>query len=126
MEMLTNAVSWFEIPAADFERARIFYSRIFDYEMPVHQMGPNLMGFLLFDQASGIGGAIVNGEGYVPSREGALVYLNGGSDLLTVLDRVDEAGGQILVGKTLISPTLGYVAIFMDCEGNRIALHSHG
>ena len=34
MEMTRNAVSWFEIPTADFGRAKAFYSTIFDFEMP--------------------------------------------------------------------------------------------
>ncbi len=126
MEMTTNSIAWFEIPVLDFERAKAFYSRIFDYEMPTHQMGPNLMGFLLYDQSRGVGGAIVNGEGYVPSQSGTLVYLSGGADLVVALDRVDDAGGTVQLGKTLISPQLGYYALFLDSEGNRLALHSPG
>ncbi len=124
MEMVTNAFTWVEIPVVDFDRAKSFFSRIFDYEMPHHQMGPNLMGFLPFEMGKGTGGAIVRGEGYVPSAEGALIYLNGGSDLTTVLDRVQPAGGRVLLGKTLITPELGFFAIFFDSEGNRLALHS--
>jgi uncharacterized protein len=124
MEMVTNALNWVEIPVEDFERAKTFYNRIFDFEMPQIEMGPNLMGFLLYEQTKGVGGAIVKGEGYVPSRQGALVYLNGGSDLSVVLERIEPAGGQILVGKTMIPPNLGFYAIFLDPEGNRLALHS--
>ena len=124
MEMVTNAVNWLEIPVEDFERAKAFYSRIFDFEMPQMPMGPNLMGFLLFDQGKGVGGAIVQGEGYTPSQRGTLIYLNGGSDLSAVLDRIESAGGKIVVGKTMITPDLGYFAIFLDSEGNRLALHS--
>ena len=119
-----NSLAWFEIPVTDFERAKTFYSRIFDYEMPSVQMGPNLMGFLQYYQDSGVGGAIVHGEGYVPSQLGTLVYLSGGVDLIVVLDRVDDAGGTVLLGKTQISPQLGYYALFLDSEGNRLALHS--
>jgi predicted enzyme related to lactoylglutathione lyase len=78
MEMLTNAISWFEIPVADFSRAKKFYSTIYDYEMPVMTMGPNTLGFLLHEQGKGIGGAIVQGPGYEPTQKGAVVYLNGG------------------------------------------------
>lgn len=124
MEMVTNALNWIEIPVVDFERAKGFFSRIFDYEMPQHQMGPNLMGFLLYEQSKGIGGAIVKGEGYIPSQQGTLIYLNGGTDLRVVLDRVEPAGGKVLVGKTEINPSLGYFAIFLDTEGNRLALNS--
>jgi len=62
--MTKNAINWIEIPVSDFERAKKFYSAIFDFEMPEMQMGPQLMGFLLYDQpGGGIGGAIVKGEG---------------------------------------------------------------
>lgn len=125
MEMVTNALNWFEIPVANFERAKKFYSLIFDFEMPENQMGPNRLGFLLYDfKARGIGGAIVHGPGYVPTEEGSLVYLNGGADLAIPLGRVEQAGGKIILPKTLIAADLGYFAIIRDSEGNRVALHS--
>ena len=125
MEMVRNALNWFEIPVADFERARKFYQTIFDFEMPENAMGPNRMGFFLHDpKAGGIGGAIVSGPSYVPTDQGALIYLNGGTDLLPVLNRVEKAGGKILTPKTLITRELGFVAIVRDSEGNRVALHS--
>ena len=55
---------------------------------------------------------------------GSLVYLNGNDDLSVMLGRVESAGGKILRGKTQISPDIGYMAVFEDSEGNRIALHS--
>lgn len=77
MEINLHAINWFEIPVLDFERAKRFYSTIYDYEMPEMQMGPNHMGFLLFDQQNqGIRGAIVKGEGYVPTTLGAKIYLS--------------------------------------------------
>lgn len=124
MEMTTHAVNWFEIPVADFERARRFYSRIFDFEMPEMAMGPSRMGFFLHEQGKGIGGAIIHGEGSTPAATGTLVYLAGGSNLSAVLDRVVGAGGSIVVPKTQISPELGYFAHFIDSEGNRVGLHS--
>lgn len=125
MEMTSNAVSWFEIPAADFERSKAFYCKIFDFEMPVMDMGPNRMGFLPHDQGVGVGGAIVHGEGNVPSMDGTIVYLAGGADLSTVLDRVSDAGGKVIVAKTLIAPEMGYYAVFVDTEGNKVGLHSN-
>jgi uncharacterized protein len=125
MEMTKDAVSWVEIPVADFERAKKFYSQIYDYEMPEMPMGTHRMGFLLYDQQNGgIGGAIMHGEGYEPSAKGVKVYLNAGSDLNTVLNRVEPAGGKILLPKTQISPELGYFATFQDSEGNAICLYS--
>jgi uncharacterized protein len=121
-----NAISWFEIPVSDFDRAKKFYSAIFDYEMPEMTMGPVRMGILLYDQENGgIGGAIVKAEnGYTPSGLGAKVYLNAGHNLYRVLHRVEEAGGKCAVPKFLVAPGMGYVASFIDTEGNEIYLHS--
>ena len=66
----------------------------------------------------------MQGEGYVPSLEGSLVYLNGGNNLNVILNRVESAGGEIFVPKTQITDELGYYAVFLDCEGNKVALHS--
>jgi predicted enzyme related to lactoylglutathione lyase len=125
MEMLHNAVNWFEIPVADFKRAKEFYSKIYDFEMPEMVMGDITMGFLLHDQEKGgIGGAIAHGLNYVPSKQGAKVYLNGGNDLQVVLEKVEGAGGKIIFPKTQITPELGYFAIIEDTEGNHVSLHS--
>jgi predicted enzyme related to lactoylglutathione lyase len=127
MEMLKNAVSWAEIPVSDFERAKKFYSAIYDFEMPEMEMGPVKMGFLLYDQqGGGVGAALVKGEGCISSKDGVKLYLNGGSDLNTILNRVEKAGGKIILKKTEITPEFGYFATFEDTEGNHISLHSMG
>jgi uncharacterized protein len=125
MEMLDNAITWFEIPVLDFDRAKKFYSAIYDYQMPDTMIGAVRMGFLLYEQQIGrVGGAICFGAGYSPSQQGTLPYLNAGADLSTVLDRVEKAGGNVVVPKTFIAPEHGYFARFIDTEGNLIALHS--
>jgi predicted enzyme related to lactoylglutathione lyase len=125
MEMLDNAITWFEVPVSNFDRAKKFYSAIYDYQMPETMVGPVRMGFFLYEQKLGrVGGAICFGQGYVPSLQGTLVYLNGGSDLNVVLNRVEKAGGKVLLPKTLIAPEHGYFARFLDTEGNLLALHS--
>lgn len=125
--MMTNAVSWIEIPVIDFERAKAFYSAIFDYEMSEMDMGPLKMGFLPSDQENGgVGGAIVWGDDNEPNKTGTRVYLNGGDDLTLVLDRVEAAGGKVVMQKTEITPEFGYYATFEDIEGNHMSLHSMG
>ena len=122
---MLHAVLWAEIPVTDFERSKKFYSSIYDYEMPEMMMGKNRMGFLLYDrQNKGVGAAIVQGEGYIPTDKGPRIYLNGGDDLDIILNRIPEAGGTIILKKTFISPSDGYFAIFKDPEGNIISLHS--
>lgn len=128
MTFNTHAINWFEIPVADFDRAKKFYESIFDYEMPENQMGPARMGFFLYDfKNGGRGGAIVHRpDFYTPSDNGTLIYLNCEPDLSIVLGRVVSAGGKVLQEKVAISPegNLGYWALIKDTEGNRVALHS--
>ena len=124
MSMPLNAVNWVEIPVVDLERAQRFYSAIYDYEMPIQPMDKLMMGFLPFQMGQGVGAAVVFGEGYVPSHDGPKIYLNGGDDLQQVLDRVNGAGGAVVMGKTEITPEIGYFAVFDDTEGNRLYLHS--
>jgi predicted enzyme related to lactoylglutathione lyase len=122
--MNKNAISWFEIPVRNFEKAKLFYQTIFNFDMPEMQVGPNRMGILLHEQGAGVGGAIVAGEWYEPTAQGAIVYLTADPDLAEVLGRVEKAGGNVLVPKTNIGDNMGYFAIFKDVEGNRVGLHS--
>lgn len=121
-----NAISWFEIPATDLARAQKFYETIFEVSLIVMDL-PNIkMRMFPLDDMMGVGGAIVDSGGFhKPSAtEGPLIYLNGNPDVQLVLDRIPAAGGQILVPKTEISPEYGFMAVFLDTEGNRIGLHS--
>jgi hypothetical protein len=124
MEELKSAINWFEIPVTDFDRAVRFYSEIYAYDMQTRDMGHLRMGFFQHQPGIGSGGALVFGDGYQPATDGVKIYLNAGSDLNTVLERVNSAGGSVIQGKTQISPEVGYFAIFNDTEGNRIYLHS--
>ena len=121
-----NAISWFEIPAADLSRAQKFYEMIFDITMILMDT-PNIkMRMFPLQDMMGVGGALVhNADFYKPSAtEGPLIYLNANPDVQLVLDKVETAGGKIMVPKTQISPEYGYMAVLMDTEGNRVALHS--
>ena len=118
-------ISWFEIPALNFQRAVNFYSTVIGRDLPAHEMNGSQMAFFSTDPLE-VSGVIIQGEGAEPSAKGVLVYLNGGDDLSVLLDRVEDAGGSVVVPKTLISDTLGYFGIFIDSEGNRLALHSMG
>lgn len=123
--MQKNALAWFEIPAEDFERARRFYSTIFAYEMPVMPMGDSTLGILPYDSAAGgVGGAINKQKSAKPSPQGTLVYLSAGDDLAPVLGRVTGASGRVVMPKTMVTPEIGYIALFEDTEGNIVGLHS--
>jgi predicted enzyme related to lactoylglutathione lyase len=117
-----NFVSWFEIPAYNHFRSVAFYNYIYGIQMTSVELNGFSMGF--FPAENGIGGAIVSGPGCVPSEIGPLMYLNGGEDLNNVLSKVNEAGGRVVMEKTFLSESAGYFAMFIDSEGNRLALHS--
>ena len=121
-----NAISWFEIPALDLDRAQKFYEIIFDIQMIPMDMPQLQMRLFPIEDPMNIGGAICNsGDFYRPSSDsGPLVYLNGNPDVQLILDKVKVAGGTVVIPKTQISPEHGYMAVFLDTEGNRIALHS--
>ncbi len=126
MEMVKDALNWFEIPVADFDRAKKFYGTIFDFDMPEMMMGPNRMGFFLHERGKGVGGAIILESGRKPSDHGTLVYLAAGADLGVVLNRVKAAGGSVTVAKREVAPGMGFVGLFKDSEGNLVGLHSMG
>lgn len=124
---MNNAISWFEIPATNLERAQKFYETIFSISMiPMDLPNIKMRMFPIDDMVTGIGGAVVDSGGFhrPSTTDGPLIYLNANPDLQGVLDKVEAAGGKILVPKTEISPDYGYMAVLVDTEGNRIALHS--
>lgn len=124
---MKNAISWFELPAADLDRAQRFYETILNIRMiPLDTFHVKMRLFPIDDPMTGIGGALALAPGfYIPSdTAGPIVYLNANPDVQRVLDKIEAAGGKIVVPKTEISPEYGHMAIFTDTEGNRVALHS--
>ena len=122
-----NAISWFELPAIDIERAQKFYEKIFGITM-LNVDNPNLQmrAFPFENIMDGVSGALVcNKDFYTPTaNQGALLYLNANPDLQQVLDKVSEAGGKVFIPKTKINDNFGFMAIFLDSEGNRVGLQS--
>ena len=124
----SNALNWFEIPVTDMDRAKAFYETVFGIQMQTMEMEGNTMAMFPYQPGSGrVSGALIKGEWYKPGGDaGPLVYLNGDPDLATPLSKVESAGGEVVLDKMQISEDVGYMAIFMDPEGNRVALHSNG
>jgi len=124
---MNNAISWFEIPATDINRAQKFYETIFGISMvPMDMPNMKMRMFPIDDPMNGIGGTLVDSGGFhkASATEGPLIYLNGNPDVAVILSKVEAAGGSVLVPKTMISPEYGDMGVFLDTEGNRIALHN--
>lgn len=126
MDATTNALNWFEIPATDITRAKNFYEAIFGIELhQVEMMGMHMAMFPTDGMSGKVGGGLVQSEMHKPSTDGGVVYLNGNPDLTAVLDKVESAGGQVVLPKTHIDEETGYMAFFIDSEGNKVGLHSN-
>lgn len=123
MSVSPHALTWFEIPVTDFARAKAFYETVLAGTIEPMAMGPITMGMLSSDP-NAVGGAIVHGDDNTPSKQGTIVYLNGGDDLAPMLARVEGAGGSIAVPKTEVGNDFGFFAHFIDTEGNKVGLHS--
>ncbi len=122
-----NTFAWVEIPVSDMPRAIKFYETILDIKLQPVEFGGLQMAWFPFNEESanlpGATGTLIKQESYIPSQEGTLVYLHS-NDVQQELDRVEAAGGKIYQPKTQISPEHGYMGVFIDSEGNRVALHS--
>ena len=120
---MNSLVSIFEIPANDMPRAIGFYENILGVAIEEMAYSGTEMGLLPYENQM-VTGVIIKGEGYQPSANGVLLYLNGGDNLQVVLDKVAANGGKIVVPKTPHADESGFFAIFLDSEGNRMGLHS--
>lgn len=120
---MKNPINWFEIAATDLERAKKFYSTVFNINLeyvdfpgsPMYTMGVGM-------EAAGAGGALVQSSNNTPSNDGTIIYFSC-DDLSVEADRVEAAGGKLLFPKMSIGD-YGFIAQFIDTEGNRVGLFS--
>ena len=125
MDATTNSLNWFEIPVTDMQRAKHFYQVILSMHMDESTMMGMQMAFIPYEPGSGkASGALVQGDGCMPGQLGSLIYLNANPAMDGVLEKIESMGGTIVMPKTPISPEIGYMAVFIDSEGNKMALHS--
>ena len=117
-----DALSWFEIPAADLPRATRFYEAVLDRELKPETMGPMRLAIFAYEQP-GVGGCLIAGDGYRPAASGTVVYLS--VDAVDgALERAKSAGGTVALPKTALPEGMGSFAHIIDTEGNRVGLHA--
>ncbi|MFN7732691.1 MAG: VOC family protein [Pirellula sp.] len=120
---MSNPGTYFEIPVTDFERAVNFYEAVFLCDLQIQNIDGNQMAvFPGSPKSPGIIGALAMGSSYKPSMDGSRIYLHT-ENIDETLHLVVANGGRVEYPKTSIGE-LGWVAEFIDTEGNRIALHS--
>jgi predicted enzyme related to lactoylglutathione lyase len=126
MDGSVNILNWFEISVSNIERASKFYETIFEVQLHQSEMMGMKMAFFPYENMSGkVSGGLVEGPMHKPSADGAKIYFNGNPDLDVALAKVEAAGGKVTMPKTLINEETGYMAFFIDTEGNVVALHSN-
>jgi uncharacterized protein len=124
-EALRNAVNWFEIPVRELDRAQAFYEKLLGKPLRREEMGPQTLAVLPYDQAAGVGGALLAGaEAPAPSAVGTLVYLNAEPSLDAAIERAVAGGGRIATPRVELPDGMGAFAHVIDTEGNRVGLHA--
>lgn len=121
---MNNPVNWFEIPCINLERAKEFYTNIFGREFQLIEMPDSKMYmFSGGSELKGATGAIVESAQSIPSDKGITIYFEC-ADVENEAAKVENSGGKLLFSKTSIGQ-FGFIAQFIDTEGNKIGLHSH-
>ncbi len=117
-----NAVTWFEIPTVDIERATKFYETLLAAKM-LPFPGPEACQ--MFPSGDGsVGGALIQRLQHQPASAGTMVYLNVDGQVDDALARATSLHARVLVPKTAIAGGFGFYACFIDSEGNHVGLHS--
>ena len=120
-----TAVTWFEIPCLDLDRARVFYQSVLGTTLPKDDFGDSDDVMCVFPaERPGITGALVCRPLQKPRRQGTMVYLNCDGFLDAAIDRAHRAGGSVIVPKTAVPGGMGHYACICDSEGNHVGLHS--
>jgi predicted enzyme related to lactoylglutathione lyase len=120
---MKHAVVWSEIAVSDLERAAAFYEKLLDGKLKHEAFGPFRIACFPYADG-GIGGCLVEGEGYEPSAKGTVTYLAATPGIDAALERARRLGAMIVLPKTALPGEQGYIAHLLDCEGNRVGLHA--
>jgi predicted enzyme related to lactoylglutathione lyase len=121
-----NAISWFEIPTTQLDRAQAFYEAVLGQPMRKEDMGPSKGAVFAYDmEADGVGGALMMGPtAPTPSNAGVLVYLDATPSLDAALERAVAHGGQVALPRQALPRGMGFFAHIRDLDGNRVGLHA--
>ena len=123
---MNNAISWFEIPTTQLDRAQAFYEAVLQRPMRREAMGPSQGAVFAYDMAAGgVGGALMMGPtAPTLATGGTLVYLDASPSLDAALERTLAAGGQVALPRQALPPGMGFFAHITDLDGNRVGLHA--
>lgn len=124
---MDHTVVHFEIPAADVSKLKTFYEGLFGWKLLkapmggaeywlIHTVPTDDKGMLL---RPGVNGGLYQKQ---PQQEGIKqVNYIAIESIDEYLAKVEKLGGKILVPKQQV-PTVGWIAVAMDPEGNQFGL----
>jgi uncharacterized protein len=115
---------WFDIPVADMSRAIAFYRALTGEELIRLPVGEERETALFPGDGDGAAGCLFAAPEDEPSHIGSRVYLDADPSIDAWLERVEPAGGRILLPKTPVPQVGGHYAYIEDSEGNRVGLRS--
>ena len=128
--MASNVLVWSDIPVTDLERASKFYAHVTEGAvMPMP--GADGIALIMGKNPPSPDGSemVVSADLYVggtPSADGPTIYFSANGDIDGFVERVREAGGTVLDEKAFMGPMVGWIAFFLDTEGNRIGVQQPG
>ncbi|HFU74927.1 MAG TPA: VOC family protein [Arcobacter sp.] len=120
---MKNLVQWFDIATKNIERAKDFYTKVFNLEFQFIETPDSKMYMFGDSTKVGSAGCLVQSANNTPHTDGTILYFSC-EDVANEASRVEEAGGKLLFPKTSIGE-FGFIAQLIDTEGNRIGLHSN-
>ena len=115
-----NKMTHFAIHIDDIERAKSFYDGVFDWGF--NSSGPGDFLQIKADKSENgepIGALQSRKYSPIPDRVIGLECTVGVENIDEIIEKVKNSGGQVVMPKTTI-PYVGYVAKFLDTEGNLI------
>ena len=115
---MSNKIMWIEMASTDVPASAKFYADLFGWPMVTDEKMDYTMTAFEGDE-TGVGFPAVNEEqGYAAGS--VIVYVDV-ADVDAAIARAKELGAPIFMDKMEI-PTVGWMAIFGDPGGNRIAV----
>lgn len=122
-----NPVVHFEMPAEDRKRMADFYTNAFGWK--TNQLGPDMGDYVIVHTTETDENNMVKTPGTINGgfyqKKNPNVQ---GTNLVISVDNLEEsiekvkAGGGTIVGEAMDVPGIGRYAMFLDTEGNRVAM----
>ncbi|TPX68178.1 hypothetical protein SpCBS45565_g03244 [Spizellomyces sp. 'palustris'] len=115
-----GSFTWVEIPVNDMDRAKGFYSQVFNWTFAGSGTDDSLM--INRDREDQVRGAIVRTSENLEHKVAPLVYLYS-HDIDKHVAAIEKHGGKIVKSKYSLANDRGIVSVFQDTEGNKLALY---